>query len=585
LSADKFIELPCVACGQPVQVRLDGRYKPPRLVASIDNRLCKREECIRDREARQAEARRLNKLEKLPRIVSEDAERADGIESEELQDTNDISQESRAEARADEAKAIDPDYEGVPSNRVEKLNKPQEGKQPRYLLTPSFPVIYNPANEKAPYGYDENDRPIRPLPDRTTATNPIIARKPRSSASEVCDHGYMADLCATCAMRKKEYSRPNDESERPVEPRPLTPEQLAEQEREFELRKKSLERPKIIPLDIGPEPPPTAPRALHERYAQALREQQRDLRERAKKANPEDWPTRKFVKLREELHLKRSDIIRLLDTVLVKKYTPPTRETIAQDSTPEPIGQGYADYIAACRERMRTLEQEIETVTKKNWPNATDKWLRAERRKIQSQIRCNQNGIRETENEMRRKPKPQPDTQPEALAEKMDPNNCVLGAYVGAVILQRNFVFGDVLFWPLIQLEAIKKDHSKLSDKEENEIIKWGLFCGFIIPLPSPEVYEKCPWLRYPVKSRWSSDTERDPDETENKLAIKTGGASYGGGITSAGWIFSQHTGLLKRRPLTSFDNQPRSHGEGAPNTEPANWGEIDSGDYEGGED
>jgi hypothetical protein len=100
----------------------------------------------------------------------------------------------------------------------------------------------------------------------------------------------------------------------------------------------------------------------------------------------------------------------------------------------------------------------------------------------------------------------------------------------------------------------------------ENCVIKAAVFHGVL--RPRPDLVELLGLMPFVQAALAATESEIEADETENALALKTGGACYGGSIHTAGFRF--RNGSYRRRSLESFDKSkpPAAGDEGA-----AEWG------------
>jgi hypothetical protein len=95
----------------------------------------------------------------------------------------------------------------------------------------------------------------------------------------------------------------------------------------------------------------------------------------------------------------------------------------------------------------------------------------------------------------------------------------------------------------------------------ENCVIKAAVFHGVLRPRKDlMELLALTPFVKQALSA---DDDPIEADETENALALKTGGACYGGGIKGGGVRFNQNKGTFRRRSLESFDKHgPRKDGD-----------------------
>jgi hypothetical protein len=91
----------------------------------------------------------------------------------------------------------------------------------------------------------------------------------------------------------------------------------------------------------------------------------------------------------------------------------------------------------------------------------------------------------------------------------------------------------------------------------ENAVIKAAVFHGVL--RPRADLIELLALTPF-AKQALGADVDVEADETENALALKTGGACYGGGIKSSGYRF--RNGGFRRRALESFDKGKPPRGE-----------------------
>jgi hypothetical protein len=92
----------------------------------------------------------------------------------------------------------------------------------------------------------------------------------------------------------------------------------------------------------------------------------------------------------------------------------------------------------------------------------------------------------------------------------------------------------------------------------ENAVIKAAVFHGVLRPRKNLlELLALSPYVQAALNA---SDGEIEADDTENALALKTGGAVYGGGIKSGGYRF--RNGGFRRRGLETFDKGKPPRGE-----------------------
>jgi len=88
----------------------------------------------------------------------------------------------------------------------------------------------------------------------------------------------------------------------------------------------------------------------------------------------------------------------------------------------------------------------------------------------------------------------------------------------------------------------------------ENCVIKAAVFHGVL--RPRQDLLDLLALNPY-VREALDASEEIESDETENALALKTGGACYNGVIHGAGYRYNLKTGAFRRRALESFDKGP----------------------------
>lgn len=111
------------------------------------------------------------------------------------------------------------------------------------------------------------------------------------------------------------------------------------------------------------------------------------------------------------------------------------------------------------------------------------------------------------------------------------------------------------------ELEDEQKRSWAYWQRWENSVIKAAVFHGVL--RPRPDLLELLALTPYVQAALGAVDLADEPDETENALAVKTGGACFGGGIKSGGYRFRK--GGFRRRGLETFDKgAPRKgHNDG----------------------
>lgn len=107
----------------------------------------------------------------------------------------------------------------------------------------------------------------------------------------------------------------------------------------------------------------------------------------------------------------------------------------------------------------------------------------------------------------------------------------------------------------------------------ENCVIKAAVFHGVLRPRKDlMELLALTPFVKQALSA---DDDPIEADETENALALKTGGACYDASIRSAGYRYNLKTGAFRHRALESFDKS----------VPPAQWEEGGSQGVDRGSD
>jgi len=131
---------PCIACGKPTKER---------------SKLCSRVKCVQARGLRRAQAvAGMNEKIKNAKPATEQEPRPKHIIEAETSAGTRVAK-TKNEIDADDLRDVAD--RSKPAKRTPVDERP---KQPAYLKSVAQPVVYNPANKEAPFGYDDNDRPI-----------------------------------------------------------------------------------------------------------------------------------------------------------------------------------------------------------------------------------------------------------------------------------------------------------------------------------------------------------------------------------------------------------------------------------------
>ena len=331
------------------------------------------------------------------------------------------------------------------------------------------------ADPEAPYGRDENDRPIKPLSDPISSiSKPNFREAPKSTPEEL-----------------QEFEQERERSRRAAEAA-----RLAKWEKEIQPSAspflQSVER-EIKPIHPLPLPKDfiylsQKQREFHERR------QQEDVNNQLKQRG--QLKEQPFVLFNQVLGVTREEIGEWFDRILASKddYD---KSRIVVDTT------DYPALIAARREEIKIQERLLKGTTKKEMPNATDDYLRAERRAITKEIRRLEKECAEYKKAKRRKPRVKPADQ----------------TFHAMILQQRDFTFADLLHPDLYKSYLALAPTSLLTSelkKFENEVIQYAIQVGYY--KPSLEVQARYPQL---VKKKFLEFESRDEAALENKLFEK----------------------------------------------------------------
>ena len=88
----------------------------------------------------------------------------------------------------------------------------------------------------------------------------------------------------------------------------------------------------------------------------------------------------------------------------------------------------------------------------------------------------------------------------------------------------------------------------------ENAVIKAAVFHGVL--RPRKDLLNLLGLMPFVQAALAATESEVEADETENALALKTGGACYNGVIHGAGYRYNLKTGASRRRALEDFDKE-----------------------------
>jgi len=595
LNEAKFTKLPCQFCGRPISVKLDTRYNPPvptttapfcknpgvdfkialesmseqvifkgsakGLKELLENPTEELKKALKDTDfadqlerfkccmSRKEQAERIKStFEPIPREVSEDAvrnegrkedvETFEGLRTVDVRETNEGLEVDPERLRTSKSK-----NGKKPKQLKNTLDKPaQKRRQPSYLQTQAFPVIPT-SDPQAPYGRDENDRPIgkmQPAP-------PVVLYTPPPSDEELLRKQKLEKWLERLAQAEK-AQKENPRNEKIIEP--ISPQEQTENEREALLplvNKFFFPEEKIIPL---PNPAPNS--VTREEEIQAELNQRADLNRRLEQLRPNEFKTHKYVSFREMLGLTREQIAGWFDYVLVQKYS---------EQRYKPDREGFQKKIRDCDEAIKGLEEEFKGMSAKVRGNkqladgtpdpsyldaATRSNYKAKFKRSIARLKKEKQAYK---NAMRRKTDP--------AAKPVDPDDL---SYTEEVLRTRDFTFGDLFYLHLTWLKRYKEAVELRApvipeDKNENEVIQYAIkvLPSTLCPRPSVEVIRKYPWIMKHTLPKFDFEPGENNGQ-EEKLIKKTSGSQIGGQIAAAPFYISK-TGKFTRRALTDFDS------------------------------
>jgi hypothetical protein len=468
-------------------------------------------------------------------VVTQQVETSKGLETVHAQEDRVPDAESIAE-RTDATQEI--------NTRLPAQPRRKPAKQPAYLKSVAHPVVAS-SDPDAPYGRDENGKPIRPM--RSDQEIAADLREKSYLAPGDCPHGNNSEYCLLCGTT-------NYRTQPAAEPRSSPGLELIEEALRLQGMKKhivinldtfdyfpeilGITRRQLIgllDLPVGVEQREVKKKVLKERSgientiaelakAPGRIEELKILIDESEQLI-ESWSVR-VMKLRRA----KDDI---LDKPTREKYKREEKKKIEQHEQEKRELQKRLPHLDELKERLDTWgsrPEDYETVADTEEVVVT-LWDKFELSKRYLEDR--------------------PDDSIERYL-------AVLSEY--GVLRDESRRFRD---FPVIDRWRYL----------ENEIIfqaiRWGLV------RPTEQTIKK-----YPVLDRSTSGRpERFHDDPENALIIKTGGASIGASIYSAGMTWSG-----RKRSLSDFDN-PVEHGKrdsGSVVSAPGGefYGEIDSGDF-----
>jgi hypothetical protein len=521
---------------------LEAAMRDKRFAASFEKFVSREEKKEQKRERREW----LDRTAPLPSLeVSEDAARNEGH-------TDDVETfEGAVKAGEEEgpklkkkAKRKSPKKQivsGIEMPHVPRiknsLDKPKEGRrQPSYMKSVPYPLVENPANRAAPFGYDDNDRPILP-PSNPLPYTVVIRPQPEPE----CTNDRHNGTCAACQEAHRAENELREARERVARRAELSAQERRERER-------AAQRPHYSP--------------------------------------PVEVKESKFICLRELLGISYDEILSWFPRVLRKKIEVPPYV---------PDKEGLQHKIDQARAQLKRIGGEWKQLSarvrgrefqKDGSPNPSylDPDMRAElKRELKREMAKENKTISECRTEMYRTTAP---LDPKAKVNEL--------SWREEILRDRDFTFEDLFRhwyvvgdpnqrWTVVYKEAIASGLVGIwgRSRAENEVIQYAIQLRFCLP-PSLEIQDKYPWImrRFTdiFDDGYSAQEENDSAQ-ENKLVLKTGGDQIGGQIVGAGVRCNTSTGVFTKRAHWDFD-KPLD----APNLNVSWTGEHDGADSEASE-
>lgn len=559
-----YAQMLCQACGKPVAVKLHSRQHHPLDSAP----LCNRPDCVSDRERRRAEAeaiaKRDEKLDRFAPPVSEGVERYGSTTDEETFEGLKTSavQDGTPAAVDDGAKRV------APSSPVER------SKQPRYLKSVPTPIVPT-GDPEAPYGRDDENRPIQPLKtDQQRHSDTIIKSltedRPRENVRSRPGLDRLEPTPYAPASRPSVPARP---LEKPILP-PTVDEvrvSMVENATKFFGIGEAPESNRLPEYYVPPD-------SLTAQIGRQLEEEQsRNGRQKQFSLRKVFWPN--------DDQAGREQIAAWLDILELACHSPKVITIFNRRWVGPPPA---AERIAELRKREKELvigignrRQAHKDLSAKRYPEYTEKVRRGFKREIAVDIKKDEKALHAIRQEIHALQK-----------DKSDPKNAFpqpgyfenipgTGRELCPFPREPFFAPDDVRCY---KEAAVLARSSRGWTDFENKVIKRA---AQIVFCPLKAVIKDYPTLAPSIHAE--GNHYMNPDEAaafEAQLIKKTGGDHISGHVVSAGYDYSSKTGRWVRRSIESFDGtrgrQPSpgagSDGGGNPWT-----GDVDSGDYNPG--
>jgi hypothetical protein len=548
------ITVSCVSCGLDCSV-LKGIRTP----------LCDRPECVEARDERKKQARAT--VPDLPREVSEDAAR--GLNNKGDVETFEGLQQGVAKRKKSALSTKKWPLGGVRKNSLDKPRSDRRAdlrpsSQPTFMKSVPVPLVPSPDRE-APHGRDlKTDRPIGRMmpagPISTYAPSPEPPPPPPQPSDQ--ERARAEDLYAHERVA--------------VPPPPKQPSFV---------RPAS---PKVIPKPL-PEISERDPER-EQKLAEALRDQQADLRRKLRAMRPEDYG-KQFISIIDVLGVSRENIVSWFDFLMAERIPPPP--TTMDDEYRAAIQLK----IDALREEKRLLGEVVlkgknrtreflrdGSYNPEYVPQDRLKELRRENKNERTKI---DREIAKLENERHRKP-PTAEVAPPLSV----PNFYTLRQLehtsrvqrVNDILRDRGFTFGDwlnILGLAPLEYKKIVTDKGDFRDRHwENKIIQNAIMVGILYP--TEIVLKECPWISALREQDFFREEEDGTEESQ--LILKTGGAHSNSSICGGGLKWHEPTpngkgGYFTRRALHSLDAD--AYRGGNSNSSPSESDDEDPEEYQ----
>lgn len=532
-----------------------------------------------------------------------DKEQTDEGSEDECEEEQEEELEATAEERFENPPPATPKPRKLQTNDI----GPDKKKKSRFS-TPAFPVVPS-GDPQAPYGRDDDDKPIRPMrTDRDIHLGMLEAYKP---SYEPCPHRNDPAHCTICKVDGDEpvpmresapvpaqqdlHLAPRDNSDiRDEKDRILHEKRIAKlTERRnvllasWKVRKESLlKKCEYLRARRYEDPIDENMRAYHAAEDDLRREEIKAFETIEKIANEIAKP--QFFLLRKELNISRTTIAEWLDRdeVLRDSWTEMVcdKRRVKREIRPSKEPRKPVDNSATVPtpEQIQNLKRFSRNARKDN-PSWDDKRVCQYRRELKKQI-CELTLLKE---QARKPDHPQrsasPERQYEIVVENTPGTEHEIKCYGEHI-----FIPGDVISYK--DMIAFRRPQTHEFDGFENDVIRRA--CQIGVFKPSQDAVRRFPELaiRVQASNEGEIDTDNQFDHEQQNKSILKGGAS-GLTVIGAGCECNPRTGRMTPRASGDFNHTRRAgtpSGEGSgPDGESfgGSFGDVDMpADLEGDE-